>query len=116
MVAVLCDRNAREDSQRTEVKVYCMGGSCWRDIQSFPAFPIEVPNGGGCFISGTLNWLGIWNLNGGVYEWNTVTGIPFPVSFFDLNIFFVLNIFLVPTNIDCFDFNLCNFFFGPYIF
>ena len=61
-VAVICDRNAKEDSQRTKVKVYRVGDSCWRDIQSFPAFPL-VRNEGK-FICSTLNWLAIRNLSG----------------------------------------------------
>ena len=68
VVAVLCDRNAMEDSR---VKVYSLGDSFWRDIQSFPAFPLTVGNEGK-FVNGTLNWLAIRNLSGS-YAWNTVT-------------------------------------------
>ncbi|CAL0304840.1 unnamed protein product [Lupinus luteus] len=71
VVAVLCNRNANEDSERTQVKVYTMGDHCWRDIQAFPAFPIIFRNGGR-FMNGTLNWLAIRNYAAGC-DWDTVT-------------------------------------------
>ncbi|OIV98335.1 hypothetical protein TanjilG_16662 [Lupinus angustifolius] len=71
VVAVLCNRNAMEDSERTQVKVYNMGDQCWRDIQTFPAFPTNFRNGGR-FLNGTLNWLAIRNYAAGC-DWDTVT-------------------------------------------
>lgn len=43
----------------SEVKVFTLGGSCWRNIQSFPVIPLNWVDSNGVHVSGTLNWLAI---------------------------------------------------------
>lgn len=52
VVAILLDRKLQE----REVRVHCMGDTCWRKILTFPVFPI-LGGPDGKFAGGTLNWL-----------------------------------------------------------
>lgn len=45
-------------SQKTEVKVYCLGDTCWTNILTCTAFPIRRFENGR-FVSGTINWLAL---------------------------------------------------------
>ncbi|KEH23237.1 F-box protein interaction domain protein [Medicago truncatula] len=50
---------------KSEVKVFILGGNCWRNIQSFPVIPLNWLDYGntsinsGVHLSGTINWLAI---------------------------------------------------------
>ena len=47
-----------------------MGETCWRNIESFPALPIQSLNEG-VYTSSTLNWFTLPNFTLG-YEWDAV--------------------------------------------
>ncbi|CAL0324321.1 unnamed protein product [Lupinus luteus] len=64
VVAILSNTSAKEDSERTQVKVYTLGDHCWRDIQPFPAFPYNFEKQGR-FLSGTINTLALQNFSPG---------------------------------------------------
>jgi F-box interacting protein len=50
---------------KSEVKVFSLGGNCWRNIQSFPVIPLNWLDYGntsinsGVHLCGTINWLAI---------------------------------------------------------
>jgi F-box interacting protein len=56
-----------EGSWKSEVKVFSVGGNCWRNIQSFPVVPINWSDiryyrqcfTDGVYFSGTVNWLAV---------------------------------------------------------
>ncbi|CAL0334682.1 unnamed protein product [Lupinus luteus] len=56
--------------ENTIVKVHSMGDSCWKEILSFPTFPVGELDGQ--FLNGTLNWLAV-RKSGYGYNWRTVT-------------------------------------------
>ncbi|RYR20658.1 hypothetical protein Ahy_B03g065855 [Arachis hypogaea] len=64
--------NYTDNSWETTVEVYRFGSSSWRNIDSFPAFPIAIEEDG-MYVGGTLNWLALQNTKGGVYDWGAVT-------------------------------------------
>ncbi|KAK7338951.1 hypothetical protein VNO77_19585 [Canavalia gladiata] len=55
--------------KKTEVKLYCMGDTCWRTILSFPVFPF-LNQIDGMFMKGTINWLAL-NKPGSDYCWKS---------------------------------------------
>ncbi|XP_057434371.1 F-box/kelch-repeat protein At3g23880-like [Lotus japonicus] len=61
MVAIMDMRNSlEEEPEKNVVKIYDMGSTCWRRIQSFPDLPNRVwPSAmsNGVYASGALNWL-----------------------------------------------------------
>ncbi|XP_057746890.1 F-box/kelch-repeat protein At3g23880-like [Arachis stenosperma] len=73
----------RNSSGTVTAQVYSFGGSSWKTINSFPAFPFSVENNGH-FIGGTLNWLGLRNPHGDDYDWATVTLDMLMIVSFDL--------------------------------
>ncbi|RYR32325.1 hypothetical protein Ahy_A10g046907 isoform H [Arachis hypogaea] len=73
----------RDSSGTVTAQVYSFGGSSWKTINSFPAFPFCVEDNGH-FIRGTLNWLGLRNPHGGHYDWAAVTLDMLMIVSFDL--------------------------------
>ncbi|XLR66885.1 hypothetical protein S83_017557 [Arachis hypogaea] len=72
------------DSSGTLItQVYSFGGSSWKRIKSFPAFPFS-PEVNGYFIGGTLNWIGLRTPHGGDYDWDAVTLDMLTLVSFDL--------------------------------
>ncbi|KAK7293133.1 hypothetical protein RJT34_15994 [Clitoria ternatea] len=43
--------------QRDRVRVYSMGGNCWRDVASFPEDGVTLEKMNGVCVNGTLNWV-----------------------------------------------------------
>ena len=43
-------------SEKTEIKVYDMGDSCWRNLEGFPDLR-SLPKVCGVYMGGTLNWV-----------------------------------------------------------
>ncbi|KAL1319357.1 hypothetical protein HN51_071648 [Arachis hypogaea] len=72
------------DSSGTLItQVYSFGGSSWKRIKSFPAFPFSSEDNGS-FIGGTLNWIALRTPHGGRYDWNAVTLDMLTLVSFDL--------------------------------
>lgn len=65
VVALLCDIK----SQTKEIKVHCLGDTCWRKTSNFPAFPVL---GEGHFACGTVNWLAL-RVSSFQWRWQNVT-------------------------------------------
>ena len=70
-------------SQNWEVKVHCMGDTCWINILTCPAFPISRRLLDGHLVSGTVNWLA-FRMLGIDYEWNNVTVHQLVIFSYDL--------------------------------
>ncbi|XP_057737216.1 F-box/kelch-repeat protein At3g23880-like [Arachis stenosperma] len=73
-----------DSSGTVTAQVYSFGGSSWKTINSFPAFPILAEDYSDHFIGGTLNWLGLRNPHGGDYDWAAVTLDMLMIVSFDL--------------------------------
>ncbi|XP_052117243.1 F-box/kelch-repeat protein At3g23880 [Arachis duranensis] len=72
------------DSSGTLItQVYSFGGSSWKRIKSFPAFPFSCQDNG-YFIGGTLNWIALRNPHGADYDWYAVTLDMLMLVSFDL--------------------------------
>ncbi|XLR05805.1 hypothetical protein HN51_060691 [Arachis hypogaea] len=73
-----------DSSGTVTAQVYSFGGSSWKTINSFPAFPFFPEDINGHFIGGTLNWLGLRNPHGADYDWADVTLDMLMIVSFDL--------------------------------
>ncbi|KEH15886.1 putative F-box domain-containing protein [Medicago truncatula] len=63
-----------------KLKVFCLTDNVWRDIPTFPIVPFDLCHrrfnchpfvSRGAYVSGTVNWLAIRNMN--EYEWNDIS-------------------------------------------
>ncbi|RYQ86728.1 hypothetical protein Ahy_B10g106364 isoform F [Arachis hypogaea] len=72
-----------DSSGTVNTQVYSFGGSSWKRINSFPAFPFSSEDNG-YFIGGTLNWLALRNPHGADYDWDAVTLDMLMLVSFDL--------------------------------
>ncbi|XP_016200589.1 F-box/kelch-repeat protein At3g23880-like [Arachis ipaensis] len=72
------------DSSGTLItQVYSFGGSSWKRIKSFPAFPFSCQDNG-YFIGGTLNWIAFRTPHAADYDWYAVTLDMLMLVSFDL--------------------------------
>ncbi|XP_014511470.1 F-box/kelch-repeat protein At3g23880-like [Vigna radiata var. radiata] len=68
-------------SQKLEIRVYCLGDSCWRNSLTGDAFPALGLHG--AYVSGHLNWLALPKCGSG-YRWATVTMKELEIFCYDL--------------------------------
>jgi len=76
----------------SEVKVFSLGGNCWRNIQSFPVIPLNGLNhrhtclNNGMHLSGTVNWLAGLNDFYSIHEyWYITNAEQFVIISLDLS-------------------------------
>ncbi|TKY46646.1 F-box/kelch-repeat protein [Spatholobus suberectus] len=70
-------------SRTLEVRVHCMGDTCWRNVLTCVAFPI-LGHSHAQFVSGALNWLALRSSLNSDYQWETVTVEQLAIFSYDL--------------------------------
>jgi len=69
-------------SAKSEVKVFSLGGNCWKNIILFPVIPLNwldlrhsCLNNNGMHLSGTINWLAVRKDSHSFYEYQNITHV-----------------------------------------
>ncbi|GAU14944.1 hypothetical protein TSUD_47380 [Trifolium subterraneum] len=92
------------EQQKSNVRIISFGDNVWRDIESLPAVPVhlhlkyhEHAAIGGVYLSGSLNWLAIHNIN--EYNYKDITVGKFVIVSLDLGTE-TYNQYMLPRGVD----------------